>query len=138
LVGNIIRRRWMMTLREYFDDAKGYGVLATADAAGKVDAAVYARPHVMDEKTVAFIMAERLTHENLKSNPWAAYLFMEAGGGWTGKRLYLKKLREEQNEELIQEICRKCDYPPSDVKNRFIVYFSVENILPLIGSKEIR
>ena len=92
----------------------------------------------MDEKTVAFIMAERLTHENLKSNPWAAYLFMEAGGGWSGKRVYLKKLKEEQNEELIQEICRKCDYSRYDVKNRFIVYFSVENVLPLIGSQEVR
>lgn len=123
-----------MTLSEYFDTAKGYGVLATADRAGKVNAAVYARPHVMDEKTVAFIMAERLTHENLKSNPWATYVFMEAGGGWTGKRLYLNKLKEEQNEDLIQEICRKCDYSRYDVKKRFIVYFSVENILPLIGS----
>jgi len=127
-----------MTLKEYFDDAKGYGVLATADSAGKVNTAVYARPHVMDEKTVAFIMAERLTHENLKSNPWAAYLFMEAGGGWSGKRLYLKKLKEEQNEELVQEICRKCDYSGYDVKNRFVVYFSVENALPLIGSQEVR
>jgi hypothetical protein len=126
----------MMTLKEYFDNAKGYGVLATADSAGKVNAAVYARPHVMDEKTVAFIMAERLTHENLKSNPWASYLFMEAGGGWSGKRVYLKKLKEEQNEELIQEICRKCDYSRDDVKNRSIVYFSVENVLPLIGSQE--
>ena len=26
---------------------------------------------------VTFIMAERLTHENLKSNPWAVYLFTE-------------------------------------------------------------
>jgi hypothetical protein len=126
----------MMTLKEYFDNAEGYGVLATADAAGKVNTAVYARPHVMDEKTVAFIMAERLTHENLKSNPWAAYLFMEAGGGWSGKRVYLKKLKEEQNEGLIQEICRKCDYSRYEVKNRFIVYFSVENVLPLIGSQE--
>ena len=125
-------------LKEYFDKAKGYGVLATADAAGKVNMAVYARPHVMDEKTVAFIMAERLTHENLKSNPWAAYLFMEAGGGWSGKRVYLKKLKEEKNEALIQEICRKCDYSQYEVKNRFIVYFSVENILPLIGSQEVR
>ncbi|MCX5839803.1 MAG: pyridoxamine 5'-phosphate oxidase family protein, partial [Deltaproteobacteria bacterium] len=83
-----------MTLKDYFDNAKGYGVLATADGAGKVNTAIYARPHVMDEKTVAFIMAERLTHENLKSNPWAAYLFMEAGGGWSGKRVYLKKLKE--------------------------------------------
>lgn len=127
-----------MTLREYFENTKGYGVLATADAAGKVDAAVYARPHVMDEKTVAFIMAERLTHENLKSNPWAAYLFMEAGGGWSGKRVYLKKVREEQNEELIDQICRKCDYSRYDVKNRSVVYFSVEEILPLIGTTEAR
>lgn len=127
-----------MTLREYFENTKGYGVLATADAAGKVDVAVYARPHVMDEKTVAFIMAERLTHENLKSNPWAAYLFMEAGGGWSGKRVYLKKVREEQNEELIDQICRKCDYSRYDVKNRSVVYFSVEEILPLIGTTEAR
>ena len=127
-----------MTLKEYFDNAKGYGVLATADSAGKVNAAVYARPHVMDEKTVAFIMAERLTHENLKSNPWASYLFHEAGGGWSGKRIYLKKLKEEQDEKLIQEICRRCDYSGYDVKNRFVVYFSVESVLPLIGSQEVR
>lgn len=123
-----------MTLKEYFDNAKGYGVLATADSAGKVNTAVYARPHVMDEKTVAFIMAERLTHENLKSNPWASYLFIEAGEGWSGKRVYLKKLKEEQNEELIGEICRRCDYSRYEVENRFVVYFSVENVLPLIGS----
>jgi hypothetical protein len=49
----------MMTLREYFDDAEGHGVLAAADAAGKVDVTVYVLPHVMDEKKVAFIMAER-------------------------------------------------------------------------------
>ncbi|MBN1549011.1 MAG: pyridoxamine 5'-phosphate oxidase family protein [Syntrophaceae bacterium] len=127
-----------MTLKDYFDNAKGCGVLATADGAGKVNTAIYSRPHVMDEKTVAFIMAERLTHENLKSNPWAAYLFMEAGGGWSGKRVYLKKLKEEQNDELIQEICRKCDYSRYEVNNRFIVYFSVENVLPLIGSQEVR
>ncbi len=125
-----------MTLREYFDQTKGYGVLATADGKGKVNAAVYARPHVMDEKTVAFIMAERLTHENLQSNPWATYVFMEAGGGWTGKRLYLKKEKEEQNEDLIREICRRCDYSRYDVSRRFVVYFRVEEELPLIGARK--
>jgi hypothetical protein len=59
---------------------------------------------------------------------------MEAGGEWSGKRVYLKKLKEEQNEDLIQEICRKCDYSRYDVKNRFIVYFSVEKLLQLIGT----
>jgi hypothetical protein len=33
-----------MSLKDYFDNAKGYGVLATADAAGKVNTAIYSRP----------------------------------------------------------------------------------------------
>jgi hypothetical protein len=78
----------------------------------------------MEEKTVAFIMDERLTHENLKSNPWASYLFMEAGGGWSGKRVYLRKLKEEQNEGLIQEICRKClsRFKNQSSKNEVVIF----------------
>ena len=90
-----------MNSNEYFEQTKGHGVLATANAEGKVNAAIYARPHYMDDSTVVFIMAERLTHENLQSNPWATYIFMEEGEGYKGKRLYLKKLKEEQNDELM-------------------------------------
>ena len=42
-----------MDLGEYFEKNEGLGVLATADAQGNVDAAIYARPHVMDEGTSA-------------------------------------------------------------------------------------
>ena len=66
-----------MKISEYFKTAKGTGVLATADGTGKVNVAVYAIPHVMDEETIAFIMTDRLTHTNLQSNPSAAYVFME-------------------------------------------------------------
>jgi len=38
---------------------------------------MYARPYFIDGHTGTFIIGERLTHENLKSNPWAAYLFTE-------------------------------------------------------------
>jgi len=55
---------------------------------------------------------------------------------WKRKQLYLKKLREEQNEELRREICRRCDYSRYEVKNRFLVYFKVEKVLPLIGDGE--
>ena len=127
-----------MTMDEYFDTVKGFGVLATAGGDGKVNAAVFARPHVMDEHNVAFIMAERLTYENLRSNPWATYIFLEAGGGWAGKRLYLRKIREEENEELRREICRRCDYSRYDVRKRFIVHFLIERELPLIGAGEER
>jgi hypothetical protein len=58
-----------MSLKEYFEQNKGYGILATADSIGKVNAAIYAKPYFTNENTVLFIMAERLTHENLKSNP---------------------------------------------------------------------
>ncbi len=87
-----------MTLKQYFETASGTGVLSTADAGGKVDAAIYSTPHVMDDKTVAFIMREHLTHENIQSNPFAIYLFMEDGRGNKGLRLYLKKTREDDDD----------------------------------------
>jgi hypothetical protein len=122
-----------MNLGEYFDQTKGRGILATADATGKVNAAVYARPYFTDDTTAVFIMAERLTHENVQSNPYAAYLFMEAGEGYTGTRLYLKKIEEEQNEQLVSDICRKCDYSHYVLNKRHVVFFNVEKVLPLIG-----
>jgi hypothetical protein len=125
-----------MNLVEYFEQTKGHGVLATADAEGKVNAAIYARPHFMGDDTVAFIMAERLTHENLQSNPWATYIFIEHGEGYKGKRLYLKKTKEEQNDQLISEICRKCDYSHYHIGTRYVVHFTVEKILPLIGDQD--
>ena len=73
-----------MDLEEYFDKVKGTGVLATSDKEGRVDAAIYAKPHVMDKETVAFITADRLTHHNLQSNNRAAYLFKEDGSGYRG------------------------------------------------------
>jgi len=128
------KRRYEMNLGDYFDQTKGRGILATADATGKVNAAMYARPYFTDDTTAVFIMAERLTHENVQSNPWAAYLFMEAGEGYKGKRLYLKKRKEEQNEQLVSDICKKCDYSHYDLHKRYVVFFNVEKVLPLIGN----
>jgi hypothetical protein len=122
-----------MTLKEYFASVKGRGILATADGDGKVDAAVYATPHVMDEETVAFIMRDRLTHHNLQSNPHAAYLFMEAGEGYAGKRLFLTKIREEQDSELLHKLRRR-RYEDEKKEPRFLVFFRIDKVLPLIGA----
>lgn len=84
-----------MDLKEYFENTKGIGILGTADDAGKVDAAVYARPTILEDGSLAFIMRDRLTHHNLQSNSHATYLFVENGPGYKGKRLYLTKVREE-------------------------------------------
>ena len=125
-----------MDLGTYFEQTRGHGVLATADAAGKVDAAMYARPHFMGPDSVAFIMADRLTHANLQVNPHAAYLFIESGPGYAGKRLYLTKTREEQNDALIQEICRRCDYSFYKSRlTRYVVHFHIDRVLPLVGNQ---
>ena len=121
-----------MTLREYFHSVKGRGVPATADADGKVDAAIYATPHFIDDETIAFIMRDRLTHHNLQSNPYAAYLFMEAGDKVLGKRLFLTKTREEQDSELLHSLRRK-KYTDDENEAKFLVFFQIDKVLPLIG-----
>ena len=126
----------MDNLSDFFDSYSGVGVLATSDNLGKVNAAIYARPYFLDETTVLFIMAPKLTHANLKINPNAVYLFVESGDRYQGKRLYLKKQKEEHDEGLVQQICRRCDYSHHGLNkdhNHSIVYFSVEKVLPLIG-----
>ena len=120
-----------MKISEYFKTAKGRGVLATADSSGKVDVAIYAVPHVIDEGTIAFIMTDKLTHQNLQSNPHAAYLFTEEEEKFKGMRLFLTKVREEKDSEKLEQIRRK-EYPNLKGKE-FLVYFKVEKVVPLIG-----
>jgi hypothetical protein len=122
-----------MKLKDYFGQTTGRGILATADSAGKVDVAVYSRPHVIDEETIAFIMAERLTHENLQTNPHAAYLFMESGEKYVGKRLYLSKIKETQDKQEIDSFLRKKEYRDAA---KYLVYFRIDKVLPLIGAGE--
>jgi len=121
-----------MKLEEYFDLKKGVGVLSTADGEGKVDAAIYARPHFMEDGTVAFIMRDRLSHHNLQSNPHAAFLFKEDGSGYKGKRLFLTRVREEHNTELLDSLRRRKS-SDGNGENRFLVSFKLDQELPLVG-----
>ncbi len=128
-----------MELKDYFEQAKGKGVIATADADGKVGMAVYGRPHFISGKRVAFLMADRLMHKNLMSNPSASYLFIEDGPRYKGKRLYMTKIGEEQNEELADQLRRKKKYASDESYKkgeRYVVYFQIDKALPLIGTIE--
>ncbi len=127
-----------MKLSEYFEKTKGRGVMSTADSNGLLTSAVYARPHFIDEENVAFIMADRLTHKNLESNPHAVYLFMESGEKYVGRRLCLTKTKEEKNSPLIDTIRRRESCPVDEEymkQNRFLVSFKIDRVLPLIGDK---
>ena len=126
-----------MDLAEYFEKTKGFGVFATADSEGNVNVAALSRPTVMDDGTAAFLMADHLTHNNLQSNPHAAYYFVEKGGDLEGKRLILTKVKEEENPNLIEKL-RKKRYPIFAIKysneSKHVVFFRVDNVLPLVAN----
>ncbi len=130
----------MMPLKEYFQNITGTGILSTADGAGAVNAAVYSKPHVLGERTVAFVMRQRLTHHNLRSNPFAAYLFLENAPGHQGLRLHLKKLREETDFAALAPF-RMRQLSPEEEQKRgpvYLVTFLVLKVLPLSGSGEAK
>ena len=126
-----------MNLSDYFESSQGTGILATSNSTGRVDLAIYSRPHFTDEDTVAFIMRPRLTHENLQSNPHAAYMFIEEGPGYKGKRLYLTKLREETDPVIIDSFRRKGGKHKARAEEKsFLVYFHIDRIRPLVGDND--
>ncbi|MEE9528090.1 MAG: pyridoxamine 5'-phosphate oxidase family protein, partial [Syntrophobacteria bacterium] len=57
---------------------------------------------------------------------------MESGGGFAGKRLFLTKTREEQDSELLNSLRRKT-YPGDEKEPKFLVFFQIDKVLPLIG-----
>lgn len=94
-----------MKLSEQFKHY-GIGVMATADMEGRVNTAVYARPHVMDNTTLVWGMADGRTFRNLSENPFASYLFQSTGTGFRGVRIGLELMRTEEDGELLAQIQR--------------------------------
>jgi len=127
-----------MTLKEYLENRSGMSIVSSADAYGMVSSAIYSKPHVFDDGTIAFVMRRRLTHENLKSNPYASYMFIEDGPGYQGIRLFIKKIKEETDDELIEQMTRRGLTMEDDrLKGpKYLVHFRVDKILPLIGDTE--
>lgn len=123
-----------MDWKEYFEQKSGMGFLATANSKGEVDIAVYSRPKVMEDGTLAYGMADRLTHANLTENPHAVYAFNE--GGFQGTRFFIEKVREETEGPLLESIRKEADKvvgPGVGDLVKFVVYFKVKKHLPLVG-----
>ena len=124
-----------MKLKDYFENNSGVCILSSADRSGKLTTAVYSAPRVMDDGTVAFVMRERLTYRNILENPHAACMLIEHGGGYQGIRLFMKKIREDNDPDLIARMTRRHLSPEEDRAKgpKHLVIFGVEKILPLIG-----
>lgn len=127
-----------MKLKDYFEEKNGVSILSTADSDGKLTTAIYSKPRVLEDNNIAFIMRERLSYRNLQTNPHAAFMFIEESAGYQGIRLFLKKIREDNDPEIIQKMTRRNLTLEQDKQKgpKHLVIFSVEMILPLIGTGE--
>jgi hypothetical protein len=126
-------------MKDYFKNTKGVGVLATADADGKVNVAIYARPHFLhdNDNSASFIMNERLSYSNILANPHAAYLFLEEGDEYVGKRMSLTKVGQEDDQEKIKPLRRR-NLPDEcyEGKTQHLAHFRIDGVRPLIGTEE--
>jgi len=126
-----------MELADYFESVSGIGILATADADGRPNAALYARPHVMPEGAVLFLMADKKSHANIVENPHATYIFVETGTtGYRGKRLYLTKISEEKDSPRADELRRREHHAMTGTEKSptFLVTFRLDAVAPLTGT----
>ena len=127
----------IMDLAHYFENTDGTGIMATCDPADRVNQAIYSKPFVLDGSTVAFVMKEKTSHQNLRHHLKASYLFIEKGAGFKGIRLHLTMQREEKNRSLVEVLREKqpCIFSKEDDSDKFLVFFEVDQVRPLIGDK---
>jgi Pyridoxamine 5'-phosphate oxidase len=113
----------------------GIGVMATADRDGKVNTAVYARPHVIDATTLVWGMTEGRSYRNIAQNPQASYLFRASGPGFQGVRLELELLRTEESGEMLAQIQQNTNEvvgPGAGSNVTHAAWFRVREVRPLI------
>jgi len=123
-----------MSLKKMFPPG-GRGVIAASDSSGSVNTAIYAQPHVIDEKTVAWGMTEGRTWACLKENPHASYLYMNPGPGFAGVRLGLTLKELTSGGDLMEEIrahTAEIVSPAAAQAVRHVAYFEVTEVRPLI------
>jgi hypothetical protein len=113
----------------------GKGVMATADADGSVNTAIYAPPHLGDDGTAVWGMTEGRTNRNIRGNPNASYLYIGPGNGYQGVRLTLK-LKEIQDSgnllETIRSRTRQSSGEAAAVAVKYVVFFEIVEERPLV------
>jgi hypothetical protein len=128
-----------MDLKAYFERHEGVGILATCDPNYLVDVAVYAKPMVVNRTMIALVMRQKLSHQNLRADLHAAYMFIENGPDYKGIRLYLTMQKEEINQSVVEAMRKEQPliYPDNDDSEKYLVFFTVNRIRPLVGDNPI-
>ncbi len=124
-------------LMAYFNKQPRLGTLSTADKEGKVNAAYFGSPRMVDEKTVVMGLGKNRTYDNLQENPNAVFMIMEPGEAvseWKGVRVYLKVTDFATTGEALDEIRKAIGEKAGEAAAKMIqaaVTFTVTELRPL-------
>lgn len=94
-------------LMDLFNKRPRIGALATADAKGIVNIAVFGSPQMIDQDTIVMGIGNNRSYRNLQKNPNAAFIIMEPGPTppeWKGIRLYLQVTGIDTQGDLFHKI----------------------------------
>jgi hypothetical protein len=125
-------------LMDYFNKQPRIGLLSSASKEGKVDAAIFGSPMMVDEKTVVMGLGKNRTFEYLQENPNAVYTIVEEGEtimDWKGLRVYLKMKEYATSGEMLdnyrKQIARVAGEDAAAMVHASVT-FEVTEVRPLI------
>jgi hypothetical protein len=124
-------------LVEYFNKSPRICTLSTASKDGKVNAAVFGTPQMIDQKTVIMGLGKNRTLANLQENSYAVFMLMEPGATaaeWKGIRIYLRMTDCQTSGKRLEEV--KADVTERLGENaakiiKAAVTFDVQEIRPV-------
>lgn len=124
-------------LMDYFNKQPRLGTLSTADKNGKVNAAYFGSPRMVEEKTIFMGLGNNRTFANLQENPYAVFMVMEPGKtimDWKGVRLYVEMTDCQTSGEKLDELKAKIAEVAGESAAKMMhaaVTFEVKEIRPL-------
>jgi hypothetical protein len=124
-------------LMDFFNKQPRLGILAPADKNGKVDAAYFGSPRMIDEKTIFMGLGKNRSFENLQQNPNAVFMIMEPGQSlpeWKGVRVYMKMTDCQTSGEKLDAIRTRIAEASGEKASQMVhaaVTFSIEEVRPL-------
>ena len=127
---------------EMFNRQPRIGSLATANANGDVNVAVFGSPMMVDENTVVMGIGNNRSLSNLRENPKAAFIVLEPGDtamDWKGVRVYLKAAAIEIEGDLLDTMRAKIAEKAGEGAAKMIqaaIRFDVTGIRPLLAPPE--
>lgn len=125
------------TVRNMMKNQGRANVLATSDAQGKVNLAMFGSYQLIDDSSVIVMLSDNRSFKNLNENPYAACIVMlhgRTGMATEGCRLYMKaRTIEDEGQtwtEVREQIRAKIGNAADMLKH--LVWFDIVEVRPIL------